>query len=178
MLATGNRIDQLALRVENLNLQIPENVPCALIVGDRRHIGTAGAVEGVGPFWPSGKCLQPLSAFWHRKEAGLLLHDLRSEGAQRRDVVNNPDATTMRRQYEIIGARLDYEIVDCHCGEVAAFVLRPAFPTVVADEESKLGSNEEQVRADQIFLNDRSEERRVGKECRSRCMTEKCKKNR
>ena len=61
MLAARNRVHQLAVLIENLDLQISENVASLLIVGNLRFRRPAPAVEALIPFRPPPEGLEILN---------------------------------------------------------------------------------------------------------------------
>ena len=60
------------------------------------------------------------------------------ECADRREVVENVDAASVRRQKQIRLARLDRDVAHGHVGQVA-FELRPVRAAIDGDKESELG---------------------------------------
>src|ERR1051326_9366912 len=60
----------------------------------------------------------------------------------------------MRRDYEILVARMNCEIAHGHVRKISAGVLRPLSATIERDPEAELGADKQQVLIDQIFLHD------------------------
>ena len=85
-------------------------------------------------------------------ERHVLRQHVVRERAQRRQVVDDPDAASVRRQHQIAVARMDLEISHRHARELAAAELRPVPAAVEGDEESQLGSEEEQVLLQRVLL--------------------------
>src|SRR5204863_9985887 len=72
--------------------------------------------------------------------------------AQRSDIVNDPDPASVRCKHQIVIARVNCQISDGNCRKVIAFKLCPLFSTINRDPKSKLRSQKEQIRLDQILL--------------------------
>ena len=53
---------------------------------------------------------------------------------------------------ELVVARMNRDVAHCHRGKATALELRPALAAIDRNEETELGSEEEQVRLDQIFF--------------------------
>src|SRR6266566_6988568 len=77
---------------------------------------------------------------------------VRRESAQRRDIVDDPDAATMRCEGEIVFARLDGQIANGNSRKMVAFKLCPVFSPIDRDPKSKLGAEKEEVWFDHVFL--------------------------
>src|SRR5581483_8038936 len=152
MLAGSDGIDESALIVKDLDLQVAKDMARALVIRNRCFFRTILSVEGVCSLRPSALGLHPLHRRRSRQEACVFLHDFRRQRTERRDVVDDPDAATVRSQHEIVGARLNDKIIHSYGWEAAALVLRPALAAIVADEEPKLSSKEKQVGAYQVFF--------------------------
>jgi hypothetical protein len=84
--------------IENLDLHVAIDVAAALVIGDLRITGGWGPVNVASPSAQP----PPVSIHWttgrNRQDARLSDIDIRRERAQRRDVVDDPDAPAMRRQ--------------------------------------------------------------------------------
>src|SRR5438093_9060193 len=89
-----------------------------------------------------------------RNKRNVLLQQIRSQRAQRCDVINNPDAAAVRRQNKLVVARLNRQIAYGNGGEMVAFKLRPAFSSVDRDPKSELGPEKKKIRLNQVFLDD------------------------
>ena len=71
---------------------------------------------------------------------------------ERRDVVDDPDPASVRREDEVVVARMDLEVADRDVGEVPALELRPRGAAVRRDPEAELGPEEKERRVDRVFL--------------------------
>src|SRR4029077_9782929 len=89
-----------------------------------------------------------------RNERNILLQQIRSQRAQRCDVINNPDAAAVGRQNKLVVARLNRQIAYGNGGEMVAFKLRPAFSSVDRDPKSELGAEKKKIRFNQVLLDD------------------------
>src|SRR6267142_6250426 len=89
-----------------------------------------------------------------RNECDVLLQQIRSQRAQRCDVINNPDTTAVGRQNKLVIARLNRQIAYGNGREMVAFKLRPAFSSVDRDPKSELGTEKKKIRLNQVLLND------------------------
>src|SRR2546429_4638556 len=98
MFAAGNAVDDFAALIENFDFQIAEDVTPALVVSDLRIVGTATPVKTFIPLRPSALCLEVLDNWLARDKRCFLAHQVRSQLAQRGNVVDDPDATSVRRQ--------------------------------------------------------------------------------
>src|SRR5207244_6628560 len=89
-----------------------------------------------------------------RNERNILLQQIRSQRAQRRDVINNPDPAAVGRQNKFVVARLNHQIAYGNGREMVAFKLRPAFSSIDRDPKSELGAEKKKIRLNQILLDD------------------------
>ena len=89
-----------------------------------------------------------------RDERRLLRQQLRAQGAQRRDVVDDPDAAAVRGDDEVVVARLDDEVAHGDRGELVALEAGPGLAAVDRDPQAELGAEEQQVRLLRVFLDD------------------------
>src|SRR6266545_1937359 len=62
--------------------------------------------------------------------------------------------STLRRQDEVVLARMDLHLADRDAREVSSLELRPGLSGVWRNPEPQLGPDEEKVRLDGIFLHD------------------------
>ena len=150
--ARRDGVDELPLAVQHLQLDGPIQVPRALVVRDQRAARRVLADE-------RGIALRPAAARKHAllrwpsgNERHVLRQQLVRERAQGRQVVDDPDAASVRRQHQIAVAGMDLEIAHRHARELAAAELRPVPASVHGDEESQLGSEEEQVLLQRVLL--------------------------
>ena len=61
MLAPGNRVDKLSVRIEDLNLKIAKDMTALLVIGDERIRGPVGSTEGLITFGPAAFNLEVLN---------------------------------------------------------------------------------------------------------------------
>ena len=102
----------------------------ALIIIDDRRVWGIVADKNRVAIGPTALAFDALLHRARRNKRNLLLQQIRSQRAQRCDVINNPDAAAMRRQNEIVVARLNCQIANCNGREMVALELRPAFSSV------------------------------------------------
>ena len=76
--------------------------------------------------------------------------DRRCEFTERVHLVEDPDATRVRAEHEVVLPRMNEEIVVCHERHPAA-ELRPGTPAIVAPEKPELGAEEEHVSIHRIL---------------------------
>src|SRR5439155_1887512 len=85
-------------------------------------------------------------------KGNILVQQIRRQGAQWRDVVYDPNATTVGRENQIVVTRVDSEIADGNSGKMVAFELRPIFSSIDRDPKAKFGAEKEEIGFDRIFL--------------------------
>ena len=145
-------VDELAARIEHLDLQLAEQMARALVVGDHGPARRIVADEHGRAVGPAAVDLKPLLRRLARREAGFAGEQRRRHRAQRRDVVDDPDAAAMRADDQIVRARLDRQIAHGHVRQAAALEARPVAAAVDRYPEAELGAEEQQVGLDQVFL--------------------------
>ena len=145
-------VDHRSARVEHLDLQLAEQVPGALVVGDDRAVLRVVAHERRGAVGPAPLRLDALLRGACRHEGGVLRGKLRRQLTQRRDVVHDPDAAAVRGDHEVAVARLHGEIAHRDGGQMPAPVLRPVRAAVHRHRESQLRAEVEELRVDGILL--------------------------
>src|SRR5207253_2298918 len=92
---------------------------------------------------------------WSRRNKGCLLRKkLRGECAPWRDIIDDPDPTSMRGQDKIVVTWLDREIAHCHRRKPATFELRPCLSAINRNVKTKLGPQKKQIRLHDIFFDD------------------------
>src|SRR6266702_2014481 len=87
-----------------------------------------------------------------RNKRNVLLQQVRSQRAQRCDVINNPDPAAVGRQNKYVVARLNRQITYGNGRKMVALKLRPAFSSVDRNPKSELGAEKKKIWLDQIFL--------------------------
>src|ERR1700737_3695357 len=98
MFTSGDRIDQFPPRVKDFNLQIPEDMPSLLVVGDLRLCGPATATKRFVPLRPSTGNFEVLHGWPARNQDGLLRHQVGSQRPQRRNIVDDSNAAAVSRK--------------------------------------------------------------------------------
>ncbi len=81
MFAAGNGIEQFAVLVENLDLEVAKDVAASLVVSNESVAGAAAAKKSCVAFRPSSTGFNVLDGLLV-KQHGLLGHHLRSQRAQ------------------------------------------------------------------------------------------------
>ena len=101
-----------------------------LVVSDDSGLRRIVADKRGGAVRPTAASFDALLNRARGNKARFLLKQISRERAQRRDVIDNPDAAAMRPEDEIILARLDRKIAHGHRGKATPFELRPPFPAI------------------------------------------------
>ncbi len=86
-------------------------------------------------------------------EEHRVLRRRRRELLQRRDVVGDPDAAPVRRDDQVVVARMDQDVVDARRRKVVHELL-PLLAAVERDEQPELGADVEQVPVLRILAHD------------------------
>ena len=146
------RVDDAALLVEDLELHAPERVARLLVVRDdgagRRIRPRVRRV----PLRPAARAARLLDHRARGQERDVLADDLRREGAERREVVEDPDPAPVRRDDEVLVVRGEREVPHGDGREVAALELGPRLAGVERDEEPELRPDVEEARPDRVLL--------------------------
>ena len=124
----------------------------ALVIRNHGVVGRIRSHERRVAVRPPAARLQPLHRGPGRKERGGAREHRGRERAQRRDVVDDPNAAAVRGDHEIVVARMDREIAHRHRGQVPTLVARPLLAAVERHPQPELGAEEQQVLVDEIFL--------------------------
>ena len=82
MLAAGDGVDEIALGIEYLYLQVSKDMTGSLVVSDGCILGTTRTVEGVITLDPAGKSRDVLNGRGWGEEGGFGGHERGGEGAQ------------------------------------------------------------------------------------------------
>jgi hypothetical protein len=102
----------------------------ALVIIDHGSVRRIIANKNRVAIRPSAAPFDSLLHRTRRNERNFLLHQIRRQRAQRRDVVNNPDAAAVRGENQIVVARVNCQIANCNGRKMVALKLRPAFSAV------------------------------------------------
>ena len=129
-------------------------MPLPLIVIDHGGVRRIVADKNRLTIGPAALAFDALLHRSRRNKRNVLLQQIGSQRAQRRDVVNDPDPAAVGRQNQIVVARLNRQIAYGNGGEMVAFELRPAFSAVDRDPQSELGAEKKKIRFNQVFLDD------------------------
>src|SRR6476660_2802167 len=125
----------------------------ALIIVDHGSVRRILANENRVTVGPSPLSLDPLLDRPRRNERNILRQQIRSQRAQRRDVVYYPDPTAMRGENQIVVPRVNRQVANGNGRKMVALELRPACSAINRNPESKLRANEKKIGLDQIFCN-------------------------
>ena len=128
-------------------------MPLALIVVDHGGVRRILANENRVAIGPSTLALDALLDRSRRNERNILLQQIRSQRAQRRDVVYDPDAAAMRGENKIVVPRLNRQVANGNGRKMVAFELRPVFSAINRNPQSKLRAEEKKIGFNQIFFN-------------------------
>ena len=153
-LARRQGVDDLAAGIEHFELELAEQVPRFLVVGDNRALRRIVADEYGVAIGPAAVGLDPLLHRTRGDERRFAVQQGRVHRTQRRDVVDNPDAPAVRGEHEIVGVRLDRQIAHRDVRHLAALELRPAHAGVDRDVEPELRAHEQQAGILEVFLDD------------------------
>ena len=105
---------------------------------------------GFGPTNSASPFAQPPNADRSARPASSrrtrrLCASVAASASQRRDVVHDPDPATVRRDHEIVIARMDREVAHGDRRQVATLVPRPVLAAVHRDPEAELRPEEEEL---------------------------------
>src|SRR5438045_9621449 len=126
-------------------------MPLALIIIDHGSVWRILANENRVAISPSALALDTLLDWPRRNEGDILLQQIRSQRAQRRDVVYYPDPTAMRSANQIVSARVNRQVRNGNGRKMVGLELRPAFCDINRYPDSKLCADEKTIRLDQIL---------------------------
>src|SRR6476469_2151702 len=125
----------------------------ALIIVDHGGIRRILANENRVTIGPSPLALDPLLHRPRQNERNILLQQIRSQRAQRRDVVYDPDPTAMRGEDQIDVPRMNRQVANGNGRKMVALELRPAFSAINRNPESEFCADEKKVGLNPIFFN-------------------------
>src|SRR3954462_9102448 len=128
-------------------------MPLALIIVDHGGIRRILANENRVAVCPSPLTLDALLDRSSRNERNILLQQIRSQRAERRDVIYYPDATSMRGENQIIVPRVNCQVANGNGRKMVPFKLRPACSAIDRNPESKFRTEEKKIGLDQVFFN-------------------------
>src|SRR6266511_906615 len=125
----------------------------ALIIVDHGSVRRILANKNRVAIGPSALALDALLDRPRRNESDILLQQIRSQRAQRRDVVYYPDAAPMRTENQIVIPWVNRQVANGNGRKMVALELRPAFSAINRNPQSKLRADEKKIWLDQIFFN-------------------------
>src|SRR5262245_285591 len=128
-------------------------MPLALIIIDHGSLRRILANKNCVPIGPSTLAFDALLDRSRRNESNILLQQSRSQRAQRRDVVHNPDSAAMRGENQIVVPRMNRQVANGNGRKMVALELRPAFSAINRNPESEFRADEKKVGLDQILFN-------------------------
>src|SRR5678816_3666557 len=124
----------------------------ALIIVDHGGVRRILANENRVAISPSTLALDALLDRARRDEGNILLQQIRSQRAQRRDVVYYPDPTAMRGENQIVIPRVNRQVANGNGRKMVAFELRPIFSAINRNPQSKLRAEEKKIGFNQILF--------------------------
>src|SRR6478735_4752653 len=124
----------------------------ALIIVDHGGVRRILANENRVTIGPSPLALDPLLHRPRRNERNILLQQIRSQRAQRSDVVYYPDPTAMRGENQIVAPRVNRQVANGNGRKMVALELRPIFSAINRNPQSKLRAEEKKIWFNQILL--------------------------
>ncbi len=99
MFAARNRIHQLAILIEDFDLKVAEDVTLLLVIIDERVGGPARSVETLVALSPASVGVEPLNGWRPFDQGSVLCHQIGRQGAQRRNIVDDPDSASVGREH-------------------------------------------------------------------------------
>src|SRR5215469_9909762 len=102
----------------------------ALIIIDHGSIRRIIADKNRVAIGPSALAFDALLHSTRRNKCDVLLQQIWSQRAQRRDVVNNPDTAAVCSENQIVISRMNCQIANRNGREMVALELRPAFSPI------------------------------------------------
>src|SRR5262245_11343440 len=127
-------------------------MPLTLIIVDHGSVRRILANKNRVAIGPSTLALDALLDRSRRDEGNILLQQIRSQRAQRRDVVHYPDPAAMRAENQIVVPWVNREVANGNGRKMVALKLRPAFSAIDRNPESQFRSNEKKIGFNQILL--------------------------
>src|SRR6188474_3549430 len=116
-----------------------------LIIVDHGSVRRILANENRVAIGPSTLALDALLDRARRDEGNILLQQIRSQCAQRRDVVYYPDSTAMCGENQIVITRLNRQVANGNGRKMVALELRPACSAINRNPQSKLRANKKKI---------------------------------
>src|SRR5438094_10297796 len=116
-------------------------MPLALVIIDHCGIRRVVTYKNRVAIGPPALAFDALLDRARRNKRNVLLQQVRSQRAQRCDVINNPDPAAVSRQNKFVVARLNRQVAYGNGREMVAFKLRPAFSSFDRDPKPELGAD-------------------------------------
>ena len=126
-------------------------MPLVLVVGDHCLIRRIRAGILRVAVHPSGKGRHALHSRRDLHEHRLFGQRVRSERAERRDVVDDPDAASVRGDHQVVVPGMNDQVAHRDAGQVASLVLGPLPAAVEGNPQSQLGAQIEKIAVDRIL---------------------------
>src|SRR6516165_10267376 len=102
-------------------------MPLTLIIVDHGRVGRILANKNGVAIGPSTLALDALLHWSRRNKSNILLQQIWSQRAQRRDVIHYPNPAAMGSENQIVIAWLNRQIANCNSRKMVALKLCPAF---------------------------------------------------
>ena len=123
--AGGNRVDHLAVVADHFDGELAEQMARLLVVDDVGAVARIRTGERCIAFAPAAERGDALLDRFARQEGRFGVQHFRIERAQRREVVDDPDAASVRGEHHRRIAFLEIEIAHGDGREIVALELRP-----------------------------------------------------
>src|SRR5215469_17281724 len=117
-------------------------MPLTLIIVDHGSVRRIFANKNRVHIGPSTLTLDALLDRSRRNESNILLQQIRSQRAQRRDVVHYPDSAAMRCENQIIVPRMNRQVANGNGRKMVALELCPVFSAIDRNPESEFRADE------------------------------------
>src|SRR4030088_208659 len=129
-------------------------MPSLLVVRDLRFCGPAAATKSFVPLRPSARNFKVLHGWPARNQDGLLRHQVGAQRAQRRNIVNDPNAAAVSGKDKISLARMNHDVAHRSRRKIRSPVLRPALSAIHRNPKSERSSYKKKIRIRRIFFDD------------------------
>src|SRR5215470_11413683 len=120
-------------------------MPLALVVIDDRRVRGIITNKNSIAIGPAALTFDALLHRARRHKRHILLQQIRSQRAQRRYVVNDPDAAAVRREDQIVISRMNRQVANSSSREMVALELRPIFSAINRNPEPEFRAEEKKM---------------------------------
>ena len=141
-------------RIQHLDFHLAEEMARALVIGNNGCVGRIVPDESGAAACPAALRINALLHGTRRYKERLLSEQIGGKRTQRSDVVNDPDASSVRSQDEVVLPRMNRQVAHRHRRETASLELRPGLAAIDRNKEPELRAEEEQVLLDEVLLDD------------------------